>query len=218
MNKSAVLYPLFLICLLAVCRVDAAGESGNMVTGAVIETMDSGGYTYVRIDTGNEKLWAAGPAAEIKTGDEVTISLDMPMAGYHSRSMDRDFDVLYFVGGFTQAHAGAGSQTEITPDRDIGIAEGGKSIAEIIDQHQQLANRQIKVRGQVVKFNPDILGRHWIHIRDSSGDRDLTITTNDEVTLGDVIVADGRIVLDKDFGYGYVYEIMMEDAAITIED
>ena len=228
MNRKSLLYPLYLACLLLSCQAYAA-DNDDSYTGAVIETMNSGGYTYVQIDTGDEKVWAAGPVTEIKVGDKVTISRNMPMAGYHSNSLDRDFDVLYFVGGFTgegvgsphnlaQAHTSAGDQSDAAPVPNIRKAAGGKSIAEIIEQHEQLAEQRVKVRGKVVKYNPHIMGKDWIHIRDSSTDDDLTITANADVAPGNVILAHGKIVLDKDFGYGYVYEIMMEDAEVVVEE
>lgn len=191
--------------------------------------MNSAGYTYVQIDTGSEKVWAAGPESEIKVGDEVTISKQMPMAGYHSNSLNRDFDVLYFVGGFDgkgvgsphnlmQAHAGAANQDETGPVLNIKKAEGGKTIAEIIDQHEQLADQRVKVRGKVVKYNPNIMRKDWIHIRDSSTGKDLTVTCQAEVNPGDVILVEGKLALDKDFGYGYVYDIILEDAKIIVEE
>ena len=228
MNKNKLLYLLYLACMMLCCRTYAA-DAENSISGTVIETMNAAGYTYVRVDTGNEKVWAAGPETEIKVGDMVTITRQMPMAGYHSKSLNRDFDVLYFVGGFTgqgvgsphdiaHAHTGAGSQAEAGPVLNIKKAEGGKSIAEIIDQHEQLADRHVKVRGKVVKYNPDIMRKDWIHIRDSSTDKDLTITCQAEVKLGDVILAEGTIAIDRDFGYGYVYDIILEDAKVTVEE
>ena len=228
MNRNNLIYLLFSTILWLCCQAAAAADN-NTYTGAVTETMNSGGYTYVQIDTGSEKVWAAGPTTEIKVGDKVTITREMPMANYHSNSLNRDFDVLYFVGGFSgqgigsphslaQAHASAGKQVETGPIPDIKKAEGGKNIAEIIAQQKQLAGQRVKVRGKVVKYNPNIMRKDWIHIRDSSTDKDLTITCQAEVKLGDVILADGKLALDKDFGYGYVYKIMLEDAEVTVEE
>lgn len=228
MNRNTFLYTLFFTCLLLCCQA-AAAANANTYTGAVIETMNSGGYTYVHIDTGKEKVWAAGPAAVIKVGDKVTITRQMPMANYHSNSLNRNFAVLYFVGGFNgegvgaphslkQAHAGAGGQAQAGPVPNIKKAEGGKSIAEILDQQKQLANHRVRVRGKVVKYNPNIMGRDWIHIRDSSTGQDLTVTGKANVSVGNVILVDGKLVLNKDFGYGYVYKIMLEDARVTVEE
>ena len=87
-----------------------------------------------------------------------------------------------------------------------------------MDQQKQLAGQRVRVRGKVIKYNPNIMGKDWIHIRDSSTGGDLTITARADVALGDVILAEGRIVLNKDFGYGYVYKIMMEDAKVVVEE
>ena len=228
MNRNSLLYQLFFIALLLCSQACAAADT-NAYSGAVIETMNSGGYTYVRIDTGSEKVWAAGPTTDIKVGDKVTITRQMPMANYHSNSLNRDFDVLYFVGGFggqgvgsphnlAQAHASAGKQVAAGPVADIEKAKGGKSIAEIIAQQKQLAGQRVKVRGKVVKYNPNIMRKDWIHIRDSSTGDDLTITAQAEVKLGDIILAEGKLAIDKDFGYGYVYKIMLEDAEVTVEE
>ena len=228
MNRDYFLYPLLLIGLLCACQASAADTNDDSFSGVVVETMDARGYTYVQVDTGSEKIWAAGPAAAIKPGDKVTITKQMPMYNYRSSSLKREFDVLYFVGGFgaggagsagvgQQAHAATGNQSETALALNFEKAAGGKSIAEIIQQQKQLAEQNVRVRGKVVKYNQNIMGKDWIHIRDSSGDGDLTITTQDKVTLGDVILADGKIKLNKDFGYGYAYEVMMEDAKITVE-
>lgn len=228
MNRNNLLYLLFFSILMLCCQNAAAADNNNTYSGAVIETMNSGGYTYARIDTGSEKVWAAGPKTAIKVGDKVTITRQMPMANYHSKSLNRDFNVLYFVGGFAgqdigsphnlaHAHTSAGKQVDAGPVPDIKIAEGGKSIAEIIAQQEQLAGQRVKVRGKVVKYNPNIMRKDWIHIRDSSTGKDLTITAQAEVKPGDVIVAEGKVAVNKDFGYGYVYKIMLEDASVTVE-
>ena len=107
MNKSNFIYLLFFTILLLCFQVAAAAAAENTFSGAVTETMDSGGYTYVQIDTGTEKVWAAGPKTSIKVGDKVTITRQMPMANYHSNSLNRDFDVLYFVGGFAGEDLGS---------------------------------------------------------------------------------------------------------------
>ncbi len=69
-------------------------------TGKVTETMNTAGYTYVCVDTGSDKVWAAAPQVEVKVGDEVTIPQGTPMQNYHSKTLDRDFEVIYFVSGF----------------------------------------------------------------------------------------------------------------------
>jgi hypothetical protein len=70
-----------------------------------------------------------------------------------------------------------------------------------------------------VKFNGGIMGRNWVHLRDGSGtagkDNDVTVTTADEVAVGDVVVAKGVVRVDKDFGAGYAYPVIVEDAKLS---
>lgn len=86
-------------------------------------------------------------------------------------------------------------------------------ISELLANKKTYSGKTVKVTGQVTKYNPDIMGKNWVHIQDGSefqGGFDLTITTDQRVTVGSRITFEGKIVLDKDFGYGYFYTIMME--------
>ncbi len=88
------------------------------------------------------------------------------------------------------------------------------TISELFANREKYAGKTIKVTGKVTKFNPKIMGKNWIHIQDGSefkGDFDLAITSNIKVKVGDTITFEGKITLDKDFGYGYSYSILMED-------
>jgi len=92
--------------------------------------------------------------------------------------------------------------------------EGCITISNLIANKQSFSGKVIKVKGRVTKFNPEIMGKNWVHVQDGSefnGGFDLTITTNDRVSVGDTLTFEGKIALDKDFGYGYFYSILMEE-------
>lgn len=73
----------------------------NHLTGKITEIITAGGISYVEVDTGNEKVWAAGTIDNsLDTGDTVSFSADMPMQNFHSKSLGRDFSVIYFVKQF----------------------------------------------------------------------------------------------------------------------
>ena len=75
----------------------------------------------------------------------------------------------------------------------------------------------VKVRGTVVKFTSGVLQKNWVHIQDGTraGNQfDLTITTLDECELGDIVTFEGKVSLNRDFGYGYSYDVLIEDAKI----
>jgi len=220
----------------------AAPQAAPAQSGTVMETMDAGGYTYVQVDTGSELVWAAAPQFTVAVGDEVTIPPGMPMANYHSKSLDRDFDVVYFVSAIMPAGAEglpvpdpaamapvdlstvpghpAPGQAEAT-DVDLeGVekAEGGQTVAEIFSGKADLSGQKISVRGKVVKFSAGIMGKNWIHLQDGTaheGANDLTVTTDAMVKKGDTVLVNGTLITDKDFGAGYRYDVIIEDAEVT---
>ncbi|MCJ7453841.1 MAG: hypothetical protein MUO39_15425 [Steroidobacteraceae bacterium] len=118
-------------------------------------------------------------------------------------------------------HPTAAPAAEIDLD-GIAKADGGKTIAEVYGEKDALAGTKVTVRGKVVKSNSGIMGKDWLHVRDGSGEdgtNDLTLTTNSSPLpdVGDVVLVTGTVVLDKDFGMGYVYPVMLEEAEVTAE-
>ena len=233
----------------------AAAPGGS--SGTVIETMNAAGYTYVYVDDGTEKIWAAAPEFAVKVGDEVMIPEGMAMHNYHSQTLNRDFDVVYFVEAVLNASSpsmgaptvGSGmmggsmmgganpadmqipeghpsiSGAEAPPEVDLTAvqkADGGMTIAEIYAGKADLSEKTVTLRGKVVKFSPQIMGTNWLHLQDGSGDlnagtHDLTVTSSVQVSVGDTVVVSGPLTLNKDFGYGYKYDLIMESAAVTVE-
>lgn len=98
--------------------------------------------------------------------------------------------------------------------------EGGMTIAELYAGKAELAGQAVTVRGKVVKVNPNIMGRNWIHVRDGSGaegTNNLAVTTNQLPNVGDTVLLTGALEADKDFGMGYTYELIIEQPELTIE-
>ncbi len=211
-------------------RAHEAIPKPGQIHGKVIETIEAAGYTYVHVDTGSQKLWAAGPSTAFKKGDMIAFDSGMPMKNFHSKSLKRDFNLLYFVDAFitdsgtaaktstTQPHSSLGDHTQATPVANIRKAKGGQSIADILAKKDSLANKPVKIRGKVVKFTASVLGRNWIHIKDSSTGVDLTVTSKKgTANKNDIVLIEGTLGLNKDFGYGYVYDVIIEDAKVTVE-
>jgi hypothetical protein len=103
----------------------------------------------------------------------------------------------------------------------IEKAEGGRTIAEVFAEKDQLAGETIVFRGKVVKVNAGIMGKNWLHVRDGSGaegTNNLTVTTIEVLpNVGDTVLVSGVLELNKDFGMGYQYDIIIEDADVTVE-
>jgi hypothetical protein len=88
------------------------------------------------------------------------------------------------------------------------------TIAKLFGDRRAYEGKVIKVKGQVTKYNGGIMGRNWVHIQDGTESRDgfdLTVTTDITVAVGEIITFEGKITLDKDFGYGYSYNVLMEE-------
>ena len=222
----------------------APTESGGSITGKVVETMDSGGYTYVQVDDGSKKIWAAAPKLTVAVGDRVIVPAGMPMRDFSSKTLNRTFDVVYFVssievlggkaaneqvaaahragGDGIPGHGGAGAKEAATSVdlSNIKKADGGQTVAELFAQKAALAGKEVAVRGRVVKYTPSVMGKNWIHLRDGSGGSgtdDLTVTTSADAAVGKTVLVRGKLSTDKDYGFGYHYDVIIEDATVTVE-
>lgn len=206
----------------------------GMTRGTVLETMDSGGYTYVAIETDQGPVWAAGPPTTVKAGDVVQIPEGMLMSQFTSKTLNRTFDTLYFVNAITNLTTPATSQVAasvpamkkpaVADVADVSVAEleEGRNIAWVYADKDSLAGETVSLRGKVVKYNSNILGWNFLHIRDGSGDaaegnHDLAVTSKATTAVGDTVVVTGTVVLDKDFGAGYIFPVLLDDASITSE-
>jgi hypothetical protein len=221
---------------------EAESAPGQLISGAIVETMDAAGYTYVLVDTGEQKVWAAGPQTTVQVGENVVLTSGMPMMDFHSQTLNRTFDVVYFVGAIKGNGGGAapapkapaiaqaipehGTASEKATSRvavdlsNIQKASGGKTVAELFSERDTLVEQEVLVRGRVVKFNAGIMGRNWIHLQDGSGaegSNDLTVTTDDTVKLGDLVVVKGKLKTNQEFGHGYSYDILIEQAKVEVE-
>ena len=232
-------------------------------SGKVVDNMTTAGYSYVQVDTGTQKLWATTTSFTVTNGDRVTVYGGMPMPNYHSKSLNRDFDLVYFTAKITvdtgdaknaAAGGGAGAVPVLPPGHPalpgagqaspalppnhplmgqaapaakvdltgIKKAAGGKTIKEIYAGSAKLAGHPVTVRGRVVKYNPMIMGKNWLHIQDGTGsaeknNQDLTVTTTTPAKLGDTVLVTGNVSTNKDFGAGYKYSVILDEAQVTVE-
>lgn len=216
----------------------AAAAPVNGFSGKVLETMNAASYTYVLVDTSGGKRWTAAPQVTVKVGDTVAVTEAMPMPNYHSKTLNRDFEVVYFAAGLTVngaipataralpslptnhppiASAAAKPTVELT---GLKKATGGKTVAEVFAGQAKLKGQAVQVRGRVVKYNANIMGKNWLHIQDgtgAAGSNDLTVTTATSAKVSDTVLVSGTVVTDRDFGGGYKYNVIIEDAKVTVE-
>jgi hypothetical protein len=195
--------------------------------GKVIDKISAKGYTYLQVTENKEDFWIAVPTMEIEIGETVYFSRFMVMEDFRSDNIDKSFDEILFVEDARKSptpdemkniHSGIISSEK--QEINMQPVTGGKTIQQIFSDKSSLNGQILKVKGKVVKFNKQIMKRNWIHIQDGTGSEkefDLVLTSNQEVQVGDIIIAEGKVVIDKDFGAGYFFPVMIEDVKIEKE-
>jgi hypothetical protein len=272
MKRFRMHYCLFLI--LATLSVGHQASAGSEATpgaaakptpkavalsGKVLETMDGGGYTYLLLKNGADKVWVAVPLFKVKVGQELTLRPGYEFKNFNSKGLNRTFDRVIFSAGVVDqdiqlspsalkmAHEGAKTVPAAAPAapavpaktaassapksnagknvplsiQQVAKAKGPNSytIAQLYAKREKLEKKPIVVRGKVVKVSTRIMKRNWIHIKDGSGteakkNNDIVVTSVDLPKEGDVVTVKGTLYNRIDFGSGYRFELMVQDAKV----
>jgi hypothetical protein len=203
----------------------------NAVSGKVVETMSSGGYTYIQIEKDAKKTWVAVPKADIKTGQDVSFYPGATMPNFESKTLNRTFDSVIFSPGLVDApdveaasnpHGNKQSAPVNNEPIKIDKASGpdAYTIEEIYNKKSSLDKKNVVVKGKVVKVSENIMNKNWIHIQDGSGTagdgtNDIIATSADMASVGDIVTVSGTLVSDMDIGSGYKFDVIIEQAKIT---
>jgi len=187
--------------------------------GVVTSTMNSGIYTYLEVETNHSRYWAAAPKVTLSIGDRVDVAPGSEMKDFYSPTLKRKFDTIIFTSSVKVIGTGSssGDSSPLTA-KPAGNPEGVKTVEQVYVDKDKLKGKEIKVSGKVVKFNGGILGKNFLHIQDGTGkegSNDLTVTSQQTATVGDKITVSGILDTDKDFGAGYRYTVILENATIT---
>lgn len=206
-----------------------AGKQAIMHEFVAQEVLQANSYTYVKGLENGDEFWMAIPKREVETGKTYYYEKAMEMKNFKSKDLNRTFESIYFLSGISDSSGGMTKAPSVAPEDEfhkkkdpsqqqalnIQQEEGITSIGKLYENLKDFENKKITVKGLVSKFNPDIMNRNWVHIQDGTGGAnsfDLTITTNDIVKIGSIVTFEGIIAINKDFGAGYKYELIMEEA------
>lgn len=204
----------------------------------VEEVLQTSNYTYLRVVENGAENWIAVTRQEAAVGETYYYEAAMEMNNFNSKELDRTFEKILFIQEISKnpdIHAGhnhgghdhggtiptgdsPGPQSAKVEGISVQPAAGSVSVSKLHTDMANFGGKKIKMQGQVVKVNENILGKNWIHIQDGTGgegDCDLTITTLELPAVGDVVTFEGTITLKKDFGHGYYYEMIMEDGVLV---
>ncbi len=216
----------FVLMYIMVCINFGNAFAVEDLSGKVVETLDSGGYTYVNIEKDGNKTWVAVPQSKISVGQDLSFNPGAVMTDFTSKSLNRTFETIVFSGG-VQGEDNPAAVSKVSdmkpPAKTIKVkkAEGpdAYTVSELFEKRSELDKKNVVISGKVVKFSSQIMGKNWIHLQDGSGDaskgtNDLVVTLQDTLAVGDTVTIMGTVSKDKDFGSGYKYTVMVEDASV----
>jgi len=210
--------------------------SKDPLVGTVAETMNSGGYTYILLQTKSKMFWVAIAESKVTVGEDVVLAPGMEMVEFHSKSLNRTFDSIIFSEGLIsqggtatddakphkKTYGSSGAKPSIHKDIKVEKAEGDNSytVSELFEKRKELDNKDIVLKGEVVKVTPRIMNKNWLHIQDGTGSaqdgtNDMVVTTMDLPSVGDTVTIKGVLFSDKDFGSGYKYNAIVEFGQVS---
>ena len=187
-------------------------------TVEVLELLETVKYSYLKVAEGNNEYWIATLKDNYQVGQKYTFRSSLLKTNFKSVEHNRTFEELYLVSEIQTAD-GSSEVDELpgmeSPGKALKKADiaGLITIAEIVKNPKKYEGKTVRVFGNVVKANPNIMDRNWLHLKDGTADDyDFVLTTNAQIPEGHAVGFEGKIVLDKDFGAGYAYDIIMEEA------
>ncbi len=227
---------LLVICMMLFAPALLADEmpaqsKSTPIKGEVLEVINVQSFTYLRLNTANGEMWAAVVKTPVVKGSTVTIEDAIVMNNFESKALKRTFPMILF-GKLGAAQSGGapavmGSAYLALPqkwnkgDKPVAKAQGDNAytVAEIVRQRLELDGKTVLLRGKVVKYNAGIMGKNWAHVRDGSGkaadnSNDILVTTAHPLKLGEVETFQGVVRIDQDFGAGYAYQVLVENATL----
>lgn len=198
------------------------GTHGTKVT----EVIQTSNYTYLQVEENDTKFWIAIVSMDAKPGDSIYYTRSAEMKDFTSKELNRTFPSIFFVDDPSKhlVKPQTTQQQPLTPQKpkivqwsevSVITPKGGITISDLYKNLTSFSGKKVIIRGKVVKYNHDVMHKNWVHIQDGTefNDKfDLTVTTLDSLSVGLTVTFNGIIMLDKDFGSGYKYEVIMEEA------
>jgi len=214
---------LFAGLVLVAAGCNTSTETG-LTTVKVLEVEQVANYTYMLVKGKGPEYWIAVPTMAASPGEKYQYQGGMLMENFESKELDRTFDkVLFLEALFSESTAPHQGVQEVTPGSKVSAeksnvkveaVEGTVTIGDLFSSPGSYEGKTIKVRGEVTKFNAAIMDRNWVHLQDgteANGKFDLTATSTESFMVGSLVTVEGVVTLNQDFGYGYSYEILLEN-------
>lgn len=202
---------LILLALLSLTLI-----ASSSFTAKVLETLQSGGYTYMKVQEGKKAYWIAMTGRDVKVGDTIKYNEQGWMKNFHSKTLNRTFESILFAGDVSKD--APQKQVAVQPSVMTSSYKETKTVtvAELFANCDKYVGKVVTVKGKITKTSNAIMELNWLHIQDGSnfkGMNDLVFTSTQKTPkVGTIIYATGTLIKDKDFGYGYFYPVIIQNA------
>lgn len=200
----------------------------------VSEVLSGTRYVYLKVREGQKEFWIATGKMDVKKGGTYFYRGGLLKTDFESEEHNRVFKEIYLVSNLVSKEdhtAMVKTEPNNSSVKGEGIAEkedaptqtgkeiqhkGSVKIAELLKEPERYEGHSVDISGTCVKINPSIMGRNWLHLQDGSqDDYDLVVTSNTLVPEGSDITVRAVVALNKDFGAGYSYALILENGKLV---
>ena len=232
-NMRQILLVLALVASFSIAE-SSMDKKSEISYAKVLEVIDVMGYDYLRVDENGSERWVAIAKAPVKVGDMVGYDTRTIMKDFQSKQLNREFKEIIFANEVYLAQ----KAEQFVSLKDAVMKKPVVEKVELLDMdfvekpfytveelhriRKHLEGKQVSLKATVYKVSHDIMKRDWVHLGDGSGNEealtdDIVFTTSHTaLKAGDQVVAHGKIVTDKDFGFGYFYPVLGEEASFEL--
>ena len=239
--KKTILILLFLLSFnyAEPTKIDMHGQiskaEAKIFYAKVLSIQQVMGYKYLQVDENGKKIWIAIANAPVEVGQKIGYDKRTILKNFRSKSLNKTFKEIVFASEVYLVNKPKkiknlrdmlGLNNSTTPTKNSEekpskpfVKKEFYSVDEIHMWRKSLNHKIIKVKGFIYKVSHQIMKRDWVHLGDGSGDEkkltdDLVFTAqNTSLKANDKVIAMGKVVIDKDFGYGYFYKVLIENAS-----
>ena len=206
--------------------------SDDLHTVIVNEVLPTEKYSYLNVIEGDERFWIATRGKNVKVGKTYYYKGGLLKTNFESKEYNRIFEKMYLISNLVESNHGSNSddlmasntatkQKELIKEKievntvKIIQQKGSIKIAELVKDPKKYDGKTVQITGVCTKINAGIMDRNWIHIKDGSkDDYDLVITSNTFVPEGSTVTIKALVMLNKDFGAGYIYDLILENGVV----
>lgn len=210
-------------------------KTSGIFYGKVLEIKDAMGYKYLKVNEDGKELWVAIANAPVAVGDKIGYDKNTIMHDFESKTLNQKFKEIIFASDVYLPQKVQKPQSmkemlglsttapkEEKPAKPF-VKKETYTIEEVHMWRKSLEGQTITLDATVYKVSHQIMKLDWTHLGDGTGDEkkltdDLVFTSaSTTIKSGDKVTATGKVIVNKDFGFGYFYKVLIQDATFKVK-